>query len=292
MAPLVIRESWPAPAKINRFLHVNGRRQDGYHLLQTLFQFVTLSDEIVFDFEAQQGISLVRALGDVPESEHLCIVAARALAEHAGTSLDVAIDVTKRIPMGGGLGGGSSDAATTLVALNALCELGASVEELAEIGLQLGADVPVFVHGVGAFAEGVGERLTPYSANESAALLVEPNCHVDTAEVFRASDLTRHTAALTMHRLALAECRNDCEPVTRRLHPAVSEALDWLGQFAQTRMSGTGGCVFALFNTLMDAERVAEQIPNGWRGYPVMVLNRSPLLDRLAVQREVKHKDR
>ncbi|MBX9609950.1 MAG: 4-(cytidine 5'-diphospho)-2-C-methyl-D-erythritol kinase [Gammaproteobacteria bacterium] len=276
---------WPAPAKINLFLHVTGRRADGYHLLQTLFQFVDHGDTLTFRLRDDGAIGRLNALAGVPPEQDLVVRAARRLQEAAGVRAGVDILVEKRLPMGGGLGGGSSDAATVLVALNALWGAGLSVDQLAALGLGLGADVPVFVRGEAAWAEGVGERLTPCPAPEGPVLVITPPCNVETRVVFQDPELTRNTPAITMPALSLPATRNDCEPVTRRLYPEVGAALDWLARHAPARMSGTGASVFAMFTDERAAAEVARQVPAQWPHFLARRVNRSPLLDRLAAAR-------
>ena len=272
---------WPAPAKLNLFLHVTGRRPDGYHMLQTVFQFVAAGDWV--DFVVRPDGRLLRA-GDVPgvsPEQDLMIRAARRLQESTGCALGAEIRIQKNLPLGGGLGGGSSDAATVLVALNALWGTGVSVTELARLGLDLGADVPVFVHGRSAWAEGVGEQLSPLVLPENPVLIVVPDCAVNTGLIFAQPDLTRDTPPLKMHAPSLERTHNDCEPVTRRLYPAVGEALDWLSRFGPTRMSGSGASVFAMFEDNERAQGVASQVPSQWKTFATHSLNRSPLLERL-----------
>jgi 4-diphosphocytidyl-2-C-methyl-D-erythritol kinase len=277
-------ESWPAPGKLNLFLHVVGRRPDGYHLLQTAFQFIDLCDELRF-WARPPGV--IERVGDVPgvaAADDLTIRAARWMAERAPSEAGVAIEVHKVLPMQGGVGGGSSDAATTLVALNELWGLGYSIDRLAEGALRLGADVPVFVRQRAAWAEGVGERLTPAEFPEAVYLLVQPAAAVATAEVFKAPELTRDSPVITIRGFLRAGGRNDCEPVVRRRYPAVAEALDWVGQFAAARLTGTGSCVFAVMPDAEAAQAALARLPGGWRGWVVRGLNRSPLEARL--QRE------
>lgn len=273
---------WPAPAKINLFLHVVGRRNDGYHLLQTHFQFLDYGDELEFILTEDGQVSRVNDLPGVPPEQDLVVRAAHLLQAHAKPPAGVAIRVDKRLPVGGGLGGGSSDAATTLVALNELWELGRSPAELADLGLVLGADVPVFVHGHAAWAEGVGERLTPLEAPEGPVLVILPGCSVSTAAVFSHPELTRDTPAIKIHDLSSSPLVNDCEAITRRLYPEVARALDWLGQFAPARMSGTGACVYAIFDSNSQAERAAQQIPDAWAWFVAQRRNISPLMDKAA----------
>lgn len=275
---------WPAPAKINLFLHVTGRRPDGYHLLQTLFQFIDYGDTLYFEPRADGEVHRRSELAGVAPEQDLVVRAARKLKALTGTTLGADIRVDKRLPMGGGLGGGSSDAATVLVALNELWGTGLASAELARLGLELGADVPVFVHGQAAWAEGVGERLTPCPVDEGPVLVITPDCNVETRVVFTAAELTRDTPPITMPAFSLAATRNDCEPVTRRLYPEVGRALDWLSRHATARMSGTGASVYALFGDQQAADAVARQVPSAWRHFRARRVNRSPLMDVLAAE--------
>jgi 4-diphosphocytidyl-2-C-methyl-D-erythritol kinase len=284
-------EWWPAPAKLNLFLHVTGRRADGYHELQTLFQIVDLADELGFEVRADGAVlrlddatAAPGELGAVPSDADLCVRAARALQVATGSPLGAVIRVRKRIPMGGGLGGGSSDAATTLRVLNLLWGTGRSPGELALIGSQLGADVPVFVLGQSAWGEGVGERLTPVELPDQWFLIIHPGVSVPTREIFQAPELTRNSPVLTIRPLSQPGGRNDCEPVVRARYPAVADALDWLGRHAPARLTGTGSCLFASFASAAEAERVAAQVPDPWRAWVARGLARSPLLDRLAMR--------
>jgi len=274
--------SWPAPAKINLFLHITGRRDDGYHLLQTAFQFLDYGDELMFEVRDDGQVNRLVEVPGVPAGQDLIVRAARCLQQQSGTSLGVDIRINKHLPMGGGLGGGSSDAATTLVALNHLWQLGFSQQRLADIGLGLGADVPVFVHGRAAWAEGVGEHLTPLELPQSWFLVVIPPCHVPTAEIFSDSQLTRDSQSLKIPAFLAGQGENVCEPVVRKRFPDVDKALNWLANFSPARMSGTGACVFAPFNSEAEAQRVMAQMPGEWQGFVAKGLNRSPLLARLA----------
>jgi 4-diphosphocytidyl-2-C-methyl-D-erythritol kinase len=272
-----------APAKLNLMLHVVGRRADGYHELQTVFQLIDLRDRI--DITVREDGRVARPAGapGVPESGDLVVRAARALQLASGTGQGADITVRKVIPMGGGLGGGSSDAATVLLALNQLWQIGFDSQQLATIGATLGADVPVFVYGHSAWAEGVGERLTPVEIpGESWFLVIYPGVHVATADVFQAPELTRNSPATTMRGFLETGGRNDCEAVVRTRFPAVAEALDWLARHAPARLTGTGSCVFAKFARAVDAERVAARVPDSWRAFVARGLARSPLLDELA----------
>lgn len=282
---MIHSSGWPAPAKLNLFLHIVGRRADGYHLLQTVFQFLSVGDELAF---ALRDDGRVQRLGEVPgvaPEADLVVRAARVLQQHASIHQGVDIHVSKRLPMGGGLGGGSSDAATTLVALNQLWGIGYSDERLAELGLRLGADVPVFVRGQAAWAEGVGEELTPIELPEPWFLVVVPPCQVPTPEVFADPELTRNAPVIKIRRFLSGQGVNVCEPVVRRRYPIVGEALDWLGQFAPARMSGTGASIFAAFDDEASARTVLEKVPHGWRGFVARGLNESPLRARLRAAR-------
>lgn len=279
---------WPAPAKINLFLHVVGRRSDGYHLLQTHFQFLDYGDQLDFDLTHDGRVTRANDLVGIPAEQDLVVRAARLLQPYAQDDAGVSITVDKLLPAGGGLGGGSSDAATTLVALNEIWETGRTQAELATIGLQLGADVPVFVHGHAAWAEGVGEQLIPLEAPEGPILVVHAGGLVSTAEVFSHPELTRDTPAIKIRDLASAKVANDCEAVTRRIHPEVGRVLDWLGQHADARMSGTGACVFAAFESISQAQLVAERMPEPWAWFVAERRNTSPLIDKL---RKIRKRD-
>ena len=275
---------WPAPAKINHFLHVTGRRDDGYHLLQTVFQFLDLADELRITATADGRIVCRRNYQQVVEQDDLVVRAAKLLQELGGSSKGADIHVDKKIPIGGGLGGGSSDAATTLVALNCLWNTGLTTDQLAEAGLSLGADVPVFVRGFAAWGEGVGEKLEPVELPEDWYLLIYPKVPVATAQVFNAPELERATPGVTLHDFLEGRCRNDCEPVVRRICPEVAAALDWLNTRAEARLSGTGASVFAAFRDQEQAASLLEELPAKWQGFVARGCNRSPLRDRLALE--------
>ena len=282
MNPASVTASWSAPAKLNLMLHVVGRRPDGYHELQTVFQLIDLCDRI--DIAVRSDGSISRPVGPpgVAEEQDLVIRAARGLQRMSGTRLGAEISVRKRIPLGGGLGGGSSDAATTLVALNQMWNTGLNSAQIADFGATLGADVPVFVAGSSAWAEGVGERLTPVSLGAASWYVVLfPGVAVPTASVFQAPELTRNSPATTMRGFLETGGRNDCEPVVRAHFPVVGEALDWLGRHAPARLTGTGSCVFAKFARAADAERVAARVPDDWRAWVARGLDSSPLLEEL-----------
>lgn len=271
--------SWPAPAKINLMLRVVGRRADGYHLLQTVFQFLDLQDRLQFKLRPDSLIRRLSSLPGVDPEQDLVVRAARLLQRHSGVDAGADILLDKQLPMGGGLGGGSSDAATTLVALNQLWSAGLSVPQLADIGLQLGADVPVFVHGRAAWAEGIGERLTPVDLPQPWYLILVPPCQVATAEIFRAPDLTRNSPHLTIRDFLSGRGGNDCLPVVRRRYPPVAAALDWLGLHAEPRLTGTGGCVFAAFDDAAAARKLLLDVPAGFAAHVARGLNRSPLAE-------------
>lgn len=278
--------AWPAPAKLNLFLHILGRRPDGYHELQTCFQFVDLCDEITIEVRTDGRIHRTAQITGVAEDTDLCVRAARALQSAAGCALGANISVLKRIPMGGGLGGGSSDAATCLVALNHLWNLQWSIDELAALGLKLGADVPVFVRGRVAWAEGIGERLTPLyppvAPAEANYLIVKPNIGVSTAEVFQDPELTRNSAPITIDGFLASGGRNDCLRVVRRRYPEVAHALDWLSRYGVARLTGTGACVFLTCETVALGQEILGKLPPALDVFWARGLNDSPLLARLA----------
>ena len=274
--------SWPAPAKINRFLHITGRRADGYHELQTVFQFLDHGDRLWFETVPGNKIELVGGLAGIAPEDDLVVRALRALQLKTGYQAGLHIRLDKQLPAGGGLGGGSSDAATTLVALNFLWQLGLDEDELAEIGLQLGADVPVFVRGRAAWAEGVGERLTPLDAlDEPWFLVLDPAVSVSTAEIFSDPQLTRNAPPLKIPAFLSGAGRNDLETVVVRHYPEVARALNWLSKHRPARMTGSGACVFAPFPDETSARAVLEQLPAPWTGFVARGCNRSPLMERL-----------
>lgn len=272
---------WPAPAKINLFLHITGRREDGYHELQTVFHFLDIADELHFSIRDDGEIHRLSSLADVPEEADLVVRAARALQARTACPQGVDISVTKRLPMGGGLGGGSSNAATTLVALNQLWQTGLSEDELAQLGLGLGADVPVFIRGRTAWAEGVGEHLQPVELPEKWFLVLVPPVNVSTAKVFSDPGLTRDCPPMTIRHFLSGQGENVCEPVVRKAYPAVAEALDWLAEYGDARMTGTGACVFAAFDSEASAREVMADMPADWQGFVAKGLNRSPLANMI-----------
>jgi 4-diphosphocytidyl-2-C-methyl-D-erythritol kinase len=271
---------WPAPAKINLFLHVVGRRADGNHLLQTLFRFLDYGDSLRFFLRDDDKIALVTTLLGVSPEDDLCVRAARLLQMETGCKRGVDIVLEKRLPMGGGLGGGSSDAATTLLALNHLWQLELSRARLRELALMLGADVPVFVFGQNAFAEGIGERLSAFPLPESWYLLLIPPVTVPTARVFAAPDLRRDTPAIRVTDWQPGFGHNDLEPIATTLYPQIAERLAWLrrrtGETA-SRMSGSGACVFAECPDEASARALAAELPDGWHGKVTQGLPAHPL---------------
>lgn len=271
------RKSWPAPAKLNLFLHVIGQRADGYHLLQTAFQFIDICDQLVFTQRSDDRVTRSKGLAGLPEENDLVVRAAALLCEAAGVVRGVDIQVSKNIPVGGGLGGGSSDAATTLLVLNRLWQLGLSIESLQLLGLELGADVPVFVGGRAAWAEGVGDRLMPMDFPEPFFLVLDPGCEVSTPEVFRDPELTRNSPPVTIPGFLSAGGRNDCTAVVRRRYPEVAKALDWLSEFGEARLTGTGGCMFLACQNAREASEIRRQVPGPWTGIAVRGRNCSPV---------------
>ena len=251
----------PAPAKLNLFLHITGRRADGYHELQTLFQFLDHGDELGFALREDGEIHLRTPIDGVPHDNNLIVRAARLLQQESGTALGADIWLNKRLPMGGGIGGGSSDAATTLLGLNHLWQTGLDEDHLAALGLRLGADVPVFVRGRAAFAEGVGEQLQAVELSEPWFLVAVPQVFVSTAEVFSAPELTRNTPPIKVRSLLEGGGHNDCQPVVEARYPEVRNALILLNKFVPARLTGTGACVFGSFPNRDDADKVARQLP-------------------------------
>lgn len=278
---------YPAPAKLNLFLHVVGRRSDGYHLLQTVFRFLDYGDELSFRIRDDAVIRRATQLEGVPEEGDLCVRAACLLQQHTGSRLGADIDLVKRLPLGGGLGGGSSDAATTLIALNRLWKTGLSRAQLQELALRLGADVPVFIFGRSAFAEGIGERLQELFLAPAWYLVLVPEAAVSTAEIFSAPELTRNTNAITIAAFSVGHGlnesghvftgRNDLEPVVVRRYPQVARHLEWLRRYGDARMTGSGACVFCAFEDEAQAARVLAELPAGMRGFVARGLDRHPL---------------
>jgi len=282
--------AWPAPAKLNLMLHITGRRDDGYHELQTVFQFLDYGDELIF--EPVSDGEVIRRSGEasVAAEDDLVIKAATALQKASACAQGIAISVTKNIPLGAGLGGGSSDAATVLHALNRLWSLDYSTAQLAEIGLALGADVPVFVHGFAAFAEGIGERLTPVELEQPWYLVITPAVQISTAEIFQQTELTRDSPAIKMCDLLQADWGNVCTPVVVKRYPEVAQAFERLGEYAEVRMSGTGASVFASFETQAEARDIAAKLKDTGQAetgthFVARGMNESPLMRFMSGQK-------
>ena len=268
---------FPAPAKLNLFLHVTGRRADGYHLLQTVFRFLDYADELGFRLRADGEILRSGGFAEIPQEQDLALRAACLLKEETGCSLGVEIDLIKRLPVGGGLGGGSSDAATTLIVLNRLWATGLSAERLQALALRLGADVPVFVFGRSAFAEGIGERLQAIRLDPAWYLIVVPQVAVSTAEIFAAPELTRNTKAIKIAAFSISEGRNDLAPVACRRYPEIARCLRWLDQFGKAAMSGSGASVFVAFDNESSARSALGQLPSDMKGFVARGLDQHPL---------------
>ena len=272
---------WPAPAKLNRFLRIVGRRADGYHLLQTIFQFLDSCDYLSF---MPRGDGLIQRQNEIPgvaADNDLSIRAARLLQQVSGIDAGVTIAIDKRLPLGGGLGGGSSDAATTLVALNHYWDIGLSENELAKLGVSLGADVPVFIHGQAAWAEGIGDQLTPINPDEPWFVVLKPCCTIATSIIFNEPTSTRDSQPIKMRDFVGEDTGNDCEPVVFERYPAVAAAASWLSHYARAHLTGTGSCVFAAFSDKQTAQRALARLPTGLSGFLARGRNRSLLQERL-----------
>lgn len=267
----------PAPAKLNLFLHITGRRADGYHLLQTLFQFLDYSDEIHLAVREDNAIHRTNDIKGIAEQDDLVVKAARLLQKVTDTKQGADITVLKNLPMGGGLGGGSSDAATVLHGLNKLwnCQLGDA--DLATLGLQLGADVPIFIYGHSAWAEGVGEDINPVDIPEPWYLIIRPDVHISTAKIFSDQRLTRDCKPIKMQHFLEAQTQNVFEPLVRKSYPEVDNALNWLSQFAEAKLTGSGSCIFAAFSDKETAHNTLKKLPNQWYGFIAKGKNISPL---------------
>lgn len=275
------QQKWPAPAKLNLMLRIVGRRADGYHLLQTVFQFIDLCDWLTFHPDDSGMVWLKKTIPGVPEASDLTVRAANLLKVESGCKQGVCIEVEKNLPMGGGLGGGSSDAATTLLVLNKLWNINFSTEKLMELGLQLGADVPVFVYGFAAWAEGVGELLAKINIPEQWVVVIKPDCHVDTKEIFSTKDLTRDSKPIKIANFLAGQHQNDCVDVVSKLYQSVNSALLELSGFAEARLTGTGACVFAQFSCETEARKAYEVLQKNWQVYIAQGVNKSPLLTKL-----------
>jgi 4-diphosphocytidyl-2-C-methyl-D-erythritol kinase len=268
-----------SPAKLNLMLHITGQREDGYHLLQTVFQFIDLNDELTFRITEDGIIQRSLTNSSVDQEQDLVIRAARLLQQRFAVKQGVDITLQKKIPMGGGLGGGSSDAASTLMALNRLWQLGLENGELRKIGLELGADVPIFIFGRNAWAEGVGEQLEVINLQKNWYLVLHPQIFVSTGQIFSSKHLTRDSHPIKIRAFLEGQGSNVCEPVACKLYPEIQHALNWLNQFSPARMTGTGACIFAAFDSVEKANSVKSQIPQQWTGYVAQGLDRNPVTE-------------
>jgi len=273
---------WSAPAKLNLMLRIVGQREDGYHLLQTVFQVIDIDDGLVFHKANDGQVRLQKAIPGVNEEDDLTVRAANMLKVETGYQGGVCIDIEKNLPMGGGLGGGSSDAATVLVVLNQLWQLGLSKQRLMELGVKLGADVPVFVNGASVWAEGVGEQLTEISLPEAWFVIVKPECHVDTGKIFSTKGLTRDSKSIKMSEFQSGQARNDCQEVVENIHSEVKEALIELSQYGDSRLTGTGACVFVQFNDKLSAREVYNKLKSKREVYLAKGLAISPLQKQMS----------
>lgn len=268
---------WPAPAKLNLMLRIVGQREDGYHLLQTVFQIIDITDGLVFSKSKDDRVRLKKTIPGVKEEDDLTVRAANLLKKESGYQGGVCIDIEKNLPMGGGLGGGSSDAATVLVVLNQLWQLGISEQRLMELGMQLGADVPVFIKGTSTWAEGIGEKLTEIKLPDAWFVVLKPQCHVDTGQIFSAKDLTRDSKSITIASFTAGQDQNDCVSVVKKLHSEVGQSLDDLSRYGKARLTGTGACVFVQFGDLESARSVYNKLASDNEVYIAEGLAVSPL---------------
>lgn len=275
------QQKWPAPAKLNLMLRIVGRREDGYHLLQTVFQFIDLCDWLTFHPIDEDRVYLKQPIPGVPEQSDLTVRAANLLKAESGCKQGVCIEVEKNLPMGGGLGGGSSDAATTLLVLNKLWNINFSTEKLMDLGLKLGADVPVFVYGFSAWAEGVGEKLEKIIISEQWVVVIKPDCHVDTKEIFSTKELTRDSKRIKIADFIAGQHQNDCLDVVSKLYQSVENALVDLSDFSEARLTGTGACVFAQFDCEAEAVNAYNSLKSNWLVYIAKGINKSPVLAKL-----------
>jgi len=267
-----------SPAKLNLFLHITGRRPDGYHELQTLFQLLDWGDQLLFTPNHSGSITLESSAPEIPQEDNLVVRAAQVLQQG---SLGAHIVLQKRIPTGAGLGGGSSNAATTLLALNHLWDLRLTRATLQSLGTRLGADVPVFVGARTAWAEGIGDILTPIALPERWYLIIVPNCHVSTAEIFAHRQLTRNSIPIKMATFFEEDSRNDCQQLVRDLYPEVDKALKVLANFGEARLTGTGACAFVSFDNAAQARKARKELPDEWTSILARGVNTSPLPEEL-----------
>ena len=279
---------WPSPAKLNLFLHINGRYENGYHQLQSLFQILDFGDELAFEVNASDKITLADPIPGVADADNLIIKAAQllkhSLPDSHSKNLGCKIHLKKRLPMGGGIGGGSSNAATTLLVLNKLWNCQLSEPMLTKLGLTLGADVPIFIQGKTAFAEGVGEKLQAVSLPKKTYLVLFPDSHVSTAEIFSLPNLPRNSAKINFSDYSFENTHNDCQKLVCERYPNVAKALLWLLEYAPSRMTGTGACVFAIFEHRQDALNVQALLPNGSTSFVADGVNTSLLHSKIQAQ--------
>jgi 4-diphosphocytidyl-2-C-methyl-D-erythritol kinase len=268
---------WPAPAKLNLFLYINGQRDDKYHELQTLFQFIDLSDYLTITANLSGKITITPEIDGIPIEENLIYKAAIILKQYGDKNLGATIHLEKNLPMGGGLGGGSSDAATTLLALNYHWDINLTKNKLSQIGLSLGADLPIFIAGEASIAEGIGERLTSVLPIENHYLVAVPDCHISTPSVFQNKELIRNTSKRSLAQLMSQNWLNDCEPTVKNSYPKVAKVIDWLVEYAPTRLTGTGACVFSTFATAQEAKVVLDKSPQWLTIFSCKGLNVSPV---------------
>jgi 4-diphosphocytidyl-2-C-methyl-D-erythritol kinase len=269
-----------SPGKLNLMLHITGRRDDGYHLLQTVFQFIELYDYLTFEITKDGLITRSGSQTPVNEADDIILLAAKLLQSKYQISLGLRYSIEKHIPIGGGLGGGSSNAATTLMVLNKLWKLNLELSELATLGLQLGADVPVFIEGKSAWANGIGEELTPVDLPKPWFVVIYPQLFVSTAEIFASEQLTRNCDPITIRAFLAGQGCNVCEPVACQLYPDIQKVIDWLSQYSKARMTGTGACVFASFDSLEQAESVRSLAPEYWSAFVVKAMNQNPVIEQ------------
>ncbi len=270
-----------SPAKLNLFLHITGRRADGYHTLQTYFQLLDYGDNLSFESQSRPGIDLKTPLVAVTEQENLIYKAAKLLQQHTGTKLGAKIQLDKKIPLGAGLGGGSSNAGTTLVALNHLWKTCCTPTELQQLSIQLGADVPLFTLGQSAWAEGIGEQLTPLNSIDAWFLVITPNIHVTTQEIFRHPQLTRNTPPITVAAFREGAMRNDCQRLVCALYPEIADVLNWLNAYGQAKLTGTGASCFVSFATLTEAATVQKLVPLRWQSFVARGISETPLHQKI-----------
>ncbi|MFT4608684.1 MAG: 4-diphosphocytidyl-2-C-methyl-D-erythritol kinase [Urechidicola sp.] len=274
--PLTFR----SPAKLNLMLHITAQRDDGYHLLQTVFQFIDLYDHLTFEITDHGSITRSVSQTPVNEADDIILLAAKLLKSKYQISLGLRYSIEKHIPIGGGLGGGSSNAATTLMVLNKLWGLNLGRSELATLGLELGADVPIFIEGKAAWASGIGEDLTPIDLPKPWYVVIYPQIFVSTGEIFASEQLTRNCDPITIRAFLAGAGRNVCEPIACQLYPDIKKAIDWLSQYSKAKMTGTGASIFASFDSLEQAERVRYLAPEYWSAFVVKAMNRNPVIEQ------------